>query len=162
MKINKEIQERVEQNSFAVEEMVNQIVDKYTSELDRYVNKIKNVLESGEELELNDLNQIMIRLCSYAYFLSSKQELIGIRKDISESIKDEKYNQVYMNLSVGTVANKTAKAEEESKEEAIVGLIYDRAYKIMKNKYDSTVRLVDATKKIISSRISVAELGLKE
>lgn len=162
MKINREIQERVEQNSFAVEEMVNQIVDKYTSELDKYVNKIKAVLESGEELELNDLNQIMIRLCSYAYFLSSKQELIGIRKDISESIKDEKYNQVYMNLSVGTVANKTAKAEEESKEEAIVGLIYDRAYKIMKNKYDSTVRLVDATKKIISSRISVAELGLKE
>ena len=104
----------------------------------------------------------MIRLCSYAYFLTSKQELIGIRQDISKAIKSEKYNDEYMGLTVGTVAKKVAQAESAIKEEAVIALIYDRAYKILKGKNDSVNRMIDAVKKIISARIQLLQIGMKE
>lgn len=111
---------------------------------------------------MDELNRIMIKLCSYAYFIVTKQELMGIRQDISEAIRAERYNEVYMNISVGTIAKKTAEAESSVKEEAVIALIYNRVYKIMKGKYESVNRLIDVVKKIVSSRIQSMQLGLKE
>lgn len=159
MNINKELQDKVESDSSVIDSIVVDIVDKQTKELDDYINKIRHVLErDADNLTLEDLNRIMIRLCTYSYFLISKQELIGVRQDISEAIRAERYNDAYINLSVGTVAKKTATANEAVKEEAVIALIYNRAYKILKGKFDSTVRMVDAVKKIISARIQVMQL----
>lgn len=159
MEINKELQQKVEVDSALIEDIVLDIVDKQTKELDAYVRKIQSVLETeSEDLDLDELHRILIRLCSFSYFISSKQELLGIRQDISEAVRAERYNSVYMNLSVGTIAKKTAEAEEAVKEEAMIALIYSRSYKILKGKYDSTVRLCDAVKKIISSRIQTMQL----
>ena len=120
---------------------------------------IKTVLEmDSDDLTMDELNRIMIRLCSYAYFIVSKQELMGIRQDISEAIRAERYNEAYMNLTTGTVAKKTAEASEAVKEEAVVALVYSRAYKIMKGKYESVNRLIDAVKKIVSARIQTMQL----
>ena len=160
MRINNELQNKVEEDSKIIEDIVLDIVDKQTKEIDDYVRKIKTVLEqSADDLTLDDLNRIMIRMCSYAYFLTSKQELIGIRQDISEALRAERYNDTYMNLSSGTVARKSAESESAVKEEAMVALIYSRSYKILKGKYDSTVRLCDAVKKVISNRIQIMQLA---
>lgn len=124
---------------------------------------IKSVLEmDSDDLTMDELNRIMIRLCSYAYFVVTKQELMGIRQDISEAVRAERYNEAYMNISVGTIAKKTAEAESSVKEEAVIALIYSRAYKIMKGKYESVNRLIDVVKKIVSSRQQQMALGLKE
>lgn len=163
MNINKELQDKVEADSNVIESIVIDIVEKQTKEIDDYINKIRYVLEKeADDLTLEDLNRIMIRLCTYAYFLTSKQELIGIRQDISEAIRAEKYNDAYINMSVGTVAKKTATANEAVKEEALIALIYSRSYKILKGKYEVTNRMIDAIKKIISARIQTMQLGLKE
>lgn len=163
MRVNKELMGRVENNSIEIENIVLNIVNKYTNTLDDYVTNIKNVLEAdSDSITMDDLNKILIRLCSYAYFISSKQELMGIRQDIADAVKAEKYNETYMNVSVGTIAKKTAEATEAVKEEATIALIYNRAYKILKNKYDSVNRLIDSVKKIVSSRMALAQLGLKE
>lgn len=163
MDINKEIQQKVEADAQVIESIVVDIVEAQTKELDEYVRNIKKVLEmDSDDLTMDELNRIMIRLCSYAYFIVSKQELMGIRQDISEAIRAERYNEAYMNLTVGTVAKKTAEAESAVKEEVVIALIYSRAYKIMKGKYDSVNRLIDAVKKIVSSKIQAMQLGLKE
>lgn len=159
MTLNRDIQNVVEKNSLELEVIVHKIVDKYTLELDEYMNKIRTVLEAdSEELTLDDLQRIMIRLCSYSYFISSKQELVGIRQDISEAIKSEKFNDAYMNITSGTIAKKTAEANAMVKEEALVALVYTRAYKILKGKMDSTNRTVDAVKKIITARLQTMQL----
>ena len=163
MTINKELKNKVEEDSVVIEGIVIDIVAKQTQEIDDYILKIKRVLEEdSEDLTLDDLNRIMIRLCSYAYFLTSKQELMGIRQDISEAIKAERYNTAYMNINVGTVAKKTAEANEAVKEEAVIALIYSRVYKILKGKYESTNRMIDAVKKVVSARLQTMQLGLKE
>lgn len=159
MEINQEIQQKVEVDSQVIERIVIDVVEAQTKELDEYVQNIKKVLEmDSDDLTTDELNRIMIRLCSYAYFVASKQELMGIRQDISEAIRAERYNEAYMNLTVGTVAKKTAEAESAVKEEFIIALIYSRAYKIMKGKYDSVNRLIDAVKKILTSKIQTMQL----
>lgn len=161
MEINRDLQNKVENDSSMIENIVIDIVDSKTKELDNYVLKIKRVIEN-EDLTIEDLQRIMIRLCSYAYFVSSAQELMGIRQDISEAIRIERYNNVYVNLTVGTVAKKTAEASEAVKEEAVIALIYNRVYKILKGKYDVTNRMIDAVKKIISAKIQSMQIGVRE
>lgn len=161
MKLNEVIQTQVESDSLVLEQIVNDIVSSYTKELDDYVDKIKAVLDDNtDELTEQDLNQIMIKLCSYMYFISSKQELLGIKADIAEALRDEKYNTAFMNAT-GTVASKESQALSAIKEEDVIKIVYERAYKILKNKYNAIDKWIDAIKKILTMRIQLMNLGVK-
>jgi len=161
MVVNEVTKATIEADSQTLENIVNDIVKSYTKELDEYVNKIKCVLDDDTDgLTEHDLNQIMIKLCSYMYFIGSKQELLGIRADISDALRDEKYNLAFMSAT-GTVASKESQALNAIKEEEVIKVIYDRAYKIMKNKYAAVDKWIDAIKKILSMRIKLLEIGVK-
>lgn len=161
MKVNEVTKATIESDSQILEKIVNDIVGSYTKELDEYVHKIKSVLDDDTDgLTEHDLNQIMIKLCSYMYFIGSKQELLGIRADISDALRDEKYHLAFMNAT-GTVASKESQALNSVKEEEVIKIIYDRAYKIMKNKYAAVDKWIDAIKKILSMRIKLMEMGVK-
>lgn len=161
MVVNEVTKATIEADSQTLEDIVNDIVKSYTKELDEYVNKIKSVLDDDTDgLTEHDLNQIMIKLCSYMYFIGSKQELLGIRADISDALRDEKYNLAFMSAT-GTVASKESQALNAIKEEEVIKIIYDRAYKIMKNKYAAVDKWIDAIKKILSMRIKLMEIGVK-
>lgn len=161
MKLNETIKTQVESDSLVLEQIVNDIVSSYTKELDDYVDKIKAVLDDNtDELTEQDLNQIMIKLCSYMYFISSKQELLGIKADIAEALRDEKYNTAFMNAT-GTVASKESQALSAIKEEDVIKIVYERAYKILKNKYNAIDKWIDAIKKILTMRIQLMNLGVK-
>lgn len=161
MEINKDVKNKIEKDSEIIERVVIDIVSSYTKELDTYVDKIKSVLDDDTDgLTEHDLNQIMIKLCSYMYFMGTKQELLGIKQDIAEALRNEKYNFAFMGAT-GTVASKESQALNSVKEEDIIKIIYDRAYKIMKNKYASIDKWIDAIKKILTLRIKCMELGIK-
>lgn len=161
MKLNEAIKAQVESDSLVLEQIVNDIVSSYTKELDDYVDKIKAVLDDNtDELTEQDLNQIMIKLCSYMYFVSSKQELLGIKSDIAEALRDERYNTAFMNAT-GTVASKESQALSAIKEEDVIKIVYERAYKILKNKYNAIDKWIDAIKKILTMRIQLMNLGVK-
>ena len=161
MKLNEAIKSQVESDSLVLEQIVNDIVSSYTKELDDYVDKIKAVLDDNtDELTEQDLNQIMIKLCSYMYFVSSKQELLGIKSDIAEALRDERYNTAFMNAT-GTVASKESQALSAIKEEDVIKIVYERAYKILKNKYNAIDKWIDAIKKILTMRIQLMNLGVK-
>lgn len=161
MKLNDAIKTQIESDSLVLEQIVNDIVSSYTKELDDYVDKIKAVLDDNtDELTEQDLNQIMIKLCSYMYFVSSKQELLGIKSDIAEALRDERYNTAFMNAT-GTVASKESQALSAIKEEEVIKIVYERAYKILKNKYNAIDKWIDAIKKILTMRIQLMNLGVK-
>ena len=161
MVVNEVTKATIEADSQTLENIVNDIVNSYTKELDEYVNKIKSVLDDDTDgLTEHDLNQIMIKLCSYMYFIGSKQELLGIRADISDALRDEKYNLAFMSAT-GTVASKESQALNAIKEEEVIKVIYNRAYKIMKNKYAAVDKWIDAIKKILSMRIKLMEVGVR-
>lgn len=161
MSVNKKIMNNIEDDAKLLETVTNEIVSKYTKELDEYTEGIKGVLDTGtQEITNIDLNKILMRLCSYAYFIGTKQELLALRTDIAQALFDERYNQSLLEQE-GTVAVKQSLARNATKEENIVNIIYERAYKIMKNKYNSINTFIDSIKKIQTVRLKEMELGLK-
>ena len=87
------------------------------------------------------------------YFCGEAQENLGIKTDVSKAIKQEKYNEIFKQVQ-GTIADKTSKSELATRSEIITNIIYDRAYKIVKEKIAAAYELLSSIKKVISRRIS--------
>lgn len=153
--MNIKLLEKVEEDSKPIEDIIKKIVDKEIGFINDYIDNIKQALEEGE-LSIEELNRILIRLCTFSFHIAERQELIGVRSDIAEMLHKEVYNNNFLD-SVGTIAKKQSFAEESAKEEAVVSMIYNKCYKILKQKRDSIDRFADAVKKVIQSKI--VELG---
>ena len=93
------------------------------------------------------------------YFCGEAQENLGIKQDVAKAIKQEKYNEVYRELQKGTISDKTLKVELAVQSEEITRIIYDRSYKIVKNKLEAAYELLSSIKKVISRLMSEYELG---
>ena len=79
---NKDKQYMIEQDAKSIDAMVNQIVEDSTKEVDEYIENIKRELDVAE-LSISELNLILMKLCSYYYYLAKEQELVGVRQDIA-------------------------------------------------------------------------------
>lgn len=131
--------------------------------MDEYIENVQHVLDTeSSDLSIEDLNRILIKITTYSYFMCTRQEILGIRHDIADLMLSEKYNSVYMAQTAGTVPTKTAKATEGSKEEKVMSVIFDRAYKIIKLKNEAAIRMIDSVKKIVSSRLQEMQLANRE
>lgn len=142
-------------DSKTIETIVKQIVDKEIGFINEYVDDINKALDE-DDLTVEQLNRILIRLCSFSYYIAERQEMLGVRSDIADMLHKEVYNNNFLD-SVGTIAKKQSLAEEMAKEEAVVSIVYNKAYKILKNRRDSIDKYSDAVKKVIHSKIT--ELG---
>lgn len=159
MEVNKAILNRVEKDSSLIDEVVQNVVKEYTGSLEEYVDNIKTFLENGaDELSITDLNNIALRLSSYLFFLSVNLGKAGVRSAVAEQVYTEKYNTYYNTDAKGTIADKQAQSTENSKEEQVVNIVFDKAYKILKLRYNACDKLVDTVKKVISARL--AEMNL--
>ena len=157
LKYNKNKQYMVEQDSKAIESLVNQIVENSAKEVDKYINNIKHELDIAD-LSISELNIILLKLCYYYYYLANEQEMVGIRQDIAGIYEREQYNLHFMG-STGTVASKTSQAEEKTKEARVIALVWEKSYKILKNRYCALASYIDAIKKIITTKIKEMELS---
>lgn len=153
------VQNRVENNSRLINEIVDKLVSDYCKQLDDYVKFIKSVLQDTEhpptDLELDDF---VMNLPVLLYFTGEGMESLGIKEDTAKAIKMEKYNEIYNQLS-GTIADKTAEAELHSQVEFITNMAYSRAYKKIKLRLDLGNELLQSIKKVITRRTSEYELG---
>ena len=162
MLVNYDILERVKKDSSFIDKVVDEVVSEYTGNLEKYVESIKSFLEEGvQDVTTHDLNNMSLRVSSYLFFLSSNMEKVGIRASVASALHDEKYNNAYTELTTGTIADKQAKATNAVKEEEVINIIFDKSYRILKNRYSATEKLVDCIRKVISARMSEAELSRK-
>ena len=149
----------VEEHSKVITDLVYDIVDKYTKDLDLFVDKVKNGLEDKDNpLTTNELNNICMRLATYIYFASAMTEQLGIKDDISKALYKETYNNNRNLLEKGTVADKNTQAELNSQKEYLVNVIYSRSFRMVKAKVDSAQELLSSIKKVLTLRIN--ELNL--
>ena len=153
--MNNKLLEMVNKDSKAIETIVKEIVDVEIGFINEYIDDINKALDE-DDLTVEQLNRILIRLCSFSYYISERQEMLGVRSDIAEMVYKEKYNNNFLE-SVGTIAKKQSIAEESAREEAVVSIVYNKTYKILKNKRDSIDKYSDAVKKVIHSK--VVEMG---
>ena len=160
MRINSDLQLSVEQNSEQLNAILDDLVKEYTDAMDEYIDKIRVFLEAGvEQLTLEELNNIMLRISTYNYFLAGRLEKAGIKSSVAQAVRDEAYNKAYRNHITGTVEHKKAIANESIVDEEVINIIYGRLYKLLKSKYDSAVRLIEGLRKIITAKVEEMKLA---
>lgn len=154
-----ELQQRVDNNSRLINDITNKLVADYCKQLDNYVRFIESILKDEKHPPTaEELDDFVMNLPILLYFCGEAQENLGIKTDVAKSIKQEKYNEVYREVK-GTIADKTAKSELETRSEIITHIIYDRAYKIVKEKMEAAYELLSSIKKVISRRMSENSLA---
>ena len=152
------IQDNVESNAVAVNEIVSSIIRPYSKDLDRYVAFIGDCLRDGQTPPTNaELEDFCMNLSTYIYFAGGMCEQLGIKDDISKAVWKEMYN-TQRKLATGTIADKDSFAEIQSQQEQLTNICYSRAYKIMKSKVENAQELLSSCKKVLSHRMQEMEL----
>ena len=155
----KDIREKVNLDSSKIEEIVQDIIQPYCEELDRYVDFIKSILQDGNNPPTSqELDDFCMNLSVYIYYAGGMQERLGIKDDIARAVYKEMYHSARESIGKGTVADKDSLAELASQQEYLTSVCYKRAYSIIKAKVTSAQEILSSVKKIISRRMSEQEL----
>ena len=143
---------RVEEVGKPLENAVTNIVKRHTEELEIIIHKIKAMLKDDTD-QLTDLeiDDIMLQLPILLFDATDDQELVGMQADFSKQLYNEAYNEAHK-LARGTISDKKSAAELSAINEQLDNLIYDRAYKIIKQKIAMAVEVLNAVKKVQASR----------
>lgn len=153
------VKTKVEDHSQVLSDIVNEIIEPYCKDLDRYVMFIKDCLHGGETPPTNDeLDDFCMNLSTLIYFAGGMCEQLGIRDDISKAVYKEVYNDARSSLSEGTIADKDSIAELQAQQEQITSVCYNRAYRIVKAKVDAAQELLASCKKVLTRRCQELEL----
>lgn len=153
------LQDRIDNNSKLINDLTNKLVADYCHSLDDYVKFIQSILQDNENPPTaQELDDFVMNLPVFLYFCGEAQENLGIKTDVAKAVKQEKYNEIYREVK-GTIADKTAKSELAAQSETITHIIYDRAYKIVKEKMNAAYELLSSCKKVISRRMAENQLA---
>lgn len=146
--------DEVEVATVQIHKMVQAVVDKYCSELDKLLDGIRVVLfdEKDNELTSAELDRIVLKLPLLIYFGGAGQEYVGLQEDVAKFARQLEFSK-HFNNAAGTVADKTNYAETKVNEEEAVRVIYSRAYKIIRGKMEMALELLQSAKKVISRRM---------
>ncbi len=153
------VRKKVELDSGKISEIVNDIIQPYCEDLDKYIGFIRDILKDGENPPTaQELDDFCMNLSVLIYYASAMQEQLGIKDDISKAIYKEMYHSCRDSIEKGTVADKDSLAELASQQEYLTSVCYKRAYSVMKAKVGAAQELLASCKKIISRRITELEL----
>lgn len=151
--------ERIEQKGQPLEEAVKVIVDKHTGELQEIIRKIRAMLkDETDQLTDLEIDDIMLQLPILLFEETDGQEIVGLQLDLANQLHKESYNEAYK-AARGTIPEKTSVAELTSMITKMDTIIYDRAYKIIKQKLAMAVETLNAVKKVQATRQQRYDLG---
>ena len=156
--LNNSIDGTVEDSQY-VDELVNDIVTKCCEGLDNYINYVRDLL-SPDNYNLTDeqLDDIIMTIPTLIYFASETQEKLGLRHDVAESRRKISYNEFFV-ATEGSAGVKKGVAENQTFDEAMVVIIYDRAYNIVKSKINTALELLQSAKKVVSRRMQAVDIS---
>lgn len=151
--------ERIETKCKPAEDAVKSIVYEHTHELEEVIHKIRDMLKDDTD-QLTDLeiDDIMLQLPILLFDKTDDQELVGLESDLSSQIHKEAYSEAYR-AARGTIVDKQSMAELNAMAQKLDSYIYDRSYKIIKQKISLAVETLNAVKKIQSSRQQRYDMG---
>lgn len=143
----------------SLEAVVRKIVDERTKEISLVIHKIKECLKD-ETNELTDLeiDDILLQLPILLFDSMDEQEVVGIQSDMASQILKEAQSEAFK-YARGTVQEKNAVVDLDTREEQLETIIYSRAYKMIKQKFETAIEVLNAVKRIQATRQQRYELG---
>lgn len=151
------IRHKVEENSRTIDQIVGNIVRKYSDELDGEVERIRYLLEDSDKLTDEELEIMVMRLPVIMYYGINGLEDLGIESDMAKAVKLEVYNDRYLD-SDGTIQDKTHLAELETVNEQMIEVAFTRAYRKLRSKIEMAEHVYSGAKKVIDKRMRDMEL----
>lgn len=138
-----------------VKELANDLIKEYTSDITNLINYIADNLEN---LTNDDLRNLILKFSIKAYSFGDIKEKAGIKAEIAEMLKKEKYATEF-NKADGSVAVRENTSILNISEEVITQAIYDLVAGMYKVKLDEIRRMIDSLKVVLTSRLSEAKLS---
>ena len=160
-KVN-ELLNKTEINVSYFRNVTDKVVSSYSEYMDNIMKNIYNDIIQTDNAPINIIEKYFLELSNCIYFMGEKLEQLGIYTSMSKSAYKEIYNQAYLGnqqkdaekKNKTTVAENQAVAENAAIYEGAVSDIYDKAYKILKNKIDAAQTMVSTLSKVLSKKMS--------
>ena len=138
-----------------VKEIADDLVKEYTSDI---ANLISYIADNLESLTNDDLRKLILKLSTKAYSFGDIKEKAGIKAEIAEMLKKEKYATEF-NKAEGSVAVRENTSILNISDEVVTQAIYDLVASSYKVKLDEIRRMIDSLKVVLTSRLSEAKLS---
>ena len=153
----------IETMSKDVEDIISTVVSEYTADLDEIMHGIERDILQTATPAIYTIEQYFLNLSSCLYFMCERVEKLGVYDSISKSKAQEAYNNSYLkyqysNQKKPTVAELTAMSENDSLYDRTVNDLYNKAYKIVKNKVSAAETMINTLSKILSHRIQESQM----
>lgn len=142
---------QVEDESEAVNNLVDSLVNKYGKDLERTIDKIKDALSRNEQVSNEELERFVMEVPVYMYYAIEGLEKLGIEGDNALALKKSKFNRAYIDTP-GTIEDKTKQAELETMTEFYVETAYKRAYRKLKERIAKAEHVYTGAKKVLDKR----------
>lgn len=157
-----DISNRVDTNVYPLQDIVDNVVNKYCAALDNCMDELDKALcDVVHPLTVQQLEDYLLNLNSLIYWVGTGLEIATIKESMSKMIREEKYNQEYGNAT-GTISDKTAAAKLGSQDEELVRICYSQIVKLIQHKIDQGNSMVSAIKKILTRRTAEMQLGIQQ
>lgn len=143
--------QKVEDSSSQVTEMVNLILGDSLKDLDSYLEKVRSVFISEQEILDQDLNRIILEIPVYIYNVIVFAQQLEMKKGLSKEHAKYAQNEAMLNAT-GTVADKTAKAENATVQDRVTMAAYNMASSIVTRKVEGAIAILDSAKKVQAAR----------
>ena len=141
-----------DQNTIDMEAIVHRIVDEKTRDVTSIIHKIRALLKD-ETTELSDLeiDDILLQLPIVLYDSMEEQEFIGLELDMANQVHKEAYSEAYK-LARGTIPERQSIADLKTRAEQLEKILFDRSYKMIKQKFEMAIETLNAVKKVQAAR----------
>lgn len=144
------------------EDITDKVVQSYSSYMDNILNNIYSDIIQVDNPSIEIVEKYFLELSHCIYYMSEKLEKLGVYASISKSSYKEVYNRAYLDNQIKdsekknktTVAENQAVAENAALYEGAVSDVYDKAYKILKNKIDAAQTMVATLSKTVSRKMT--------
>ncbi len=159
--------DEVKDESKAYTKIVNKLVQDYSEDLDWFIEDLERVLQGIKRGKIKTYSELKLEqkclfLAQSMYKAADGLAVLGGQTDVAKIQREDAFNRAYQKTKDGTIPDKKAEAEERIVTEKMIEKIFDRAYKALSIKVKSGNRVLEAIKKILTSRMIHKEVFRKE
>lgn len=135
-----------------MEKIIKNIVNEKTKDLTIVIDNIRTLLnDNTPELTDGEIDNILLQLPIILYNSMDEQEITGMQSDLASQLYKQAQSEAFR-LARGTISDKNAEADIKTRQEQLEKILFDRSYKIIKQKFEMAVETLNAVKKVQASR----------
>lgn len=135
-----------------MEKVIRSIVESKTKDISIIIHKIQMLLKDNtQELTDAEIDDILLQLPIVLYDSMEEQEIVGMQSDMANQVYKQAQSEAYK-MARGTISDKNAAADIQTRQEQLEKILFDRSYKIIKQKFEMAIETLNAVKKVQSSR----------